>query len=89
MHDWVFHLAIAWIAVLIALLLVRTIRAHHVVDRTLALDTLSTVLAVSLALFAVRRGYAGYLDIALVLGLLGFTQTVATAHFASSGRPTP
>ena len=89
MHDAVFSFAMSWIALLVALLLYRAVRATRTADRLLTLDALSVMFVSSLTVIAVERGAAGYLDVALMLALLGFTQTVAAAHYCLMGRVAP
>lgn len=89
MHALVFEIEIVWLTVLILALAWRAARATGPIDRALALDLLSLVLVAEIAIFAVHRGRPGYLDVALVLGLLSFAQTVATARYAAEGRVTP
>lgn len=89
MHDVVFSFAMSWIALLVALLLYRAVRARRITDRLVALDALSALFVASLTVIAVERGTAGYLDVALMLALLGFTQTVAGASYCLTGRVTP
>jgi multicomponent Na+:H+ antiporter subunit F len=60
---------------------VRLLRGPSLPDRVLALD-LFTVLALSyIAVFAIRTGFALYLDLAIALGLVGFLSTVALARY--------
>ena len=80
MHTWVYELAIVWHIGLVALLVGFALRTRRLVDRVVALDTLALVFVAALAIVALRRHSAHYLDVALVLALLGFAQTVATAR---------
>lgn len=86
MHDAVFVLAVAWLALLMGLLIVVVLRAATWPVRLLALDTLTLVLIALLLVFAAQRQSAAYLDAALALGLLGFTGTVAAARYRATGR---
>lgn len=83
MHDAVFQLVMAWQLVLVAVLALRGARARSLVGRAIALDTLALVFVSALALLATERARAGYLDVALVIAMLGFAQTIATARYAS------
>lgn len=84
MHDWAFHIAFLGQIALVAVLAVHASRARAMIDRAVALDTLPLVFVAALALVAVRRREPAYLDIALVLALVGFAATVATTRFLSS-----
>jgi multicomponent Na+:H+ antiporter subunit F len=60
---------------------IRLLRGPTLPDRVLALD-LFTVLALGyIAVFAIRTGFALYLDLAIALGLVGFLSTVALARY--------
>jgi multicomponent Na+:H+ antiporter subunit F len=82
-HDVVFYIVTLWLGALLALLALRVLRAESVVDRVLAIDTISYVMVAVLATLALWRRAPGYLDVALMLGLLAYIQTVAAARFAS------
>ena len=76
-----FHpVLVVWHLALILLLLGQVVRARSLVARLIAFDVLSIVFASLIALVCVRTGDPGYLDIALVVALLGFAQTVVTAR---------
>ena len=51
-------------------------------DRVVALDMMTLAIVVFCALAAIRTGDAAFLDVALVLALVGFLATVALARFA-------
>jgi multicomponent Na+:H+ antiporter subunit F len=82
-----FFLAIAWLAVLLAVLVVRLARAASTGERILALDLLTLVLIGLLAIAAGedQRSYA--LDAALALALLSFVATLAAARYYENGKP--
>jgi multicomponent Na+:H+ antiporter subunit F len=86
MHAELFWIAIVWCIVLIALLALGALRARDSVDRILVIDTLSLVFIEALALFALHRGRSAYLDVALMLALVAFAQTLAGVHYAGRGR---
>lgn len=89
MHEAVFLFALSWIALLVGLLLYRAVRAERTTDRLVALDALSVMFVAALTCIAVERGQPGYLDVALMLALLGFTQTVSASSYCLMGRVTP
>jgi multicomponent Na+:H+ antiporter subunit F len=74
-------ISLALLMVGLALTFVRLLRGPSLPDRVLALD-LFTVLALGfIAVFAIRTGFALYLDLAISLGLVGFLSTVALARY--------
>lgn len=55
----------------------RLVRGPDMVDRILALDTLSINAIALLVLFGIQAGSTAYFEMALLLALLGFVGTVA------------
>ncbi|MEX2016735.1 MAG: monovalent cation/H+ antiporter complex subunit F [Candidatus Hydrogenedentales bacterium] len=82
MHSIVFYTAIVWQLVLAAVLAAYMLRARDIVTRALVMDVLSLVTVAAVAIVGIRRNEPGYLDVALVLGMLSFVQTVAAARLA-------
>jgi multisubunit Na+/H+ antiporter MnhF subunit len=68
--------------VFLALLLVyRVFKGPSVVDRTVAGDSIDTLTSVALVVFAIYSGRGIYLDIALILAVLGFISTVLISKY--------
>ncbi len=68
--------------VLSALLcLARLARGPSLADRVVALDALVLVVVSGIAVHAVRTGDGAYLDVLVVVALLGFVGTVTVARF--------
>lgn len=86
MHSIVFDVATLWIAALIGLGVVLTLRAGSLLLRVLALELVTTLLIALLAVFAGGRDSANYLDAALMLALLAYAGTVAAARYHAEGR---
>lgn len=79
--HWATTVALALLTAGLVLTFVRLLRGPSLPDRVLALD-LFTVLALGyIAVFAIRTGFALYLDLAIALGLVGFLSTVALARY--------
>ena len=72
----------AIILVVLALaLLYRIFRGPTAADRIAALDALDLILSLALALYSLYSGRGIYLDIALVVALLGFLSTVFMGRY--------
>ena len=70
--------------VLVALavvLLYRVFRGPTAADRIAALDAMDLIVSLAMALYSVYSGRGIYLDIALVLALLGFVGTVFVGRY--------
>lgn len=86
MHPLVFHVAIAWTAILVAVLIGLVMTSRSVLARILALDTLTLALIALLALTAHAERRSFYLDAALALALLSFVGTLAAARLLGERR---
>lgn len=72
----------AIVMVVLALgLLYRIYKGPTVADRVAALDTLDLVISLALAMYSLYTGRGIYLDIALVVALLGFISTVFVGRY--------
>lgn len=72
----------AAIFVLMALvLLIRLVKGPNAVDRALICDAVELLLSIALMLYSIFCGRSSYLDIALVVALLGFISTVLIARY--------
>lgn len=80
MLDWTFVLTMLWLAGLILMLMLYMLRTSGIANRVVGFDSLSTLFVAALAVIAIQRRDAFYLDIALVVAMLAFTQTVATVR---------
>ena len=69
------------LAALAVALIYRVFRGPTSSDRICALDALDLLLALALALYSLYTGRGIYLDIALVLALLGFVGTVFVGRY--------
>lgn len=64
-----------------AITVLRAVRPGSLGDRAVALDTLSSVITIGLVAGAAMSGDGLLLDIALLLGLLGFLTSVTVGRF--------
>ncbi|HEX7128235.1 MAG TPA: K+/H+ antiporter subunit F [Thermodesulfobacteriota bacterium] len=63
----------------------RILRGPRAQDRVLALDALYVDAMLLLLTVGIRSGTTAYVEVALVIGLLGFVATVALAKFLMRG----
>ena len=66
---------------------VRAVRGPTVVDRVVALDTLSVTIAVGIIVYAATNRTTAYLDLAVLVGLVGFVTVVTVARFVERSGP--
>lgn len=62
-------------------LMYRVVKGPSVVDRAIAGDSIDLMTTVVIVLFAIYSGRAIYLDIALVVAVLGFLSTVLISKY--------
>ncbi|MEL6649148.1 MAG: cation:proton antiporter [Pseudomonadota bacterium] len=60
----------------------RLVRGPSLPDRVVALDMMTVLIIVFCGLFAIATDERAFLDVAIVLALIGFLATVALARFA-------
>jgi multicomponent Na+:H+ antiporter subunit F len=77
-----------FLMVLLAVLLgiVRLAKGPTLIDRVVALDMLTVIIVAFCGLYALSADEPAFLDVAIVLALVGFLATVALARFAERGR---
>lgn len=63
------------------MLLYRVAKGPNVVDRAIAIDSIEIMTSVALILFSLYSGQGIYLDIALVIAVLGFIETVLISRY--------
>ena len=73
------------LALAIAFALVRLLRGPRAQDRVLALDTLYVNAMLLVLTFGVAAGTRDFFEAALVIGMLGFVSTAASAKFLLRG----
>lgn len=71
----------AFYGLLCLILLYRVARGPHAVDRVVAVDTINLLAVVIMVLFGAISNRAIYLDLALIVGLLGFISTVVVSRY--------
>ena len=71
----------------IALLLafIRLVRGPSLPDRVVALDMMTSLVIGDITVYAISSNQPVYLDMALVLAIIGFLSTVAFAYFIEKG----
>ena len=74
---------ISFVLVMAAVVLafLRLLKGPSLPDRVVALDTMTVLIVAFCGLFALDSGSTAFLDVAVVLALIGFLATVALARF--------
>ena len=71
------------LAVIIAL--IRVIKGPTAPDRVVGLDTINTIVIVSMVVFGLATGSVIYIDVAIVYALLSFISTLFIAKYLEGG----
>jgi multicomponent Na+:H+ antiporter subunit F len=64
---------------------VRVVRGPNLSDRVAALDLLGALGIAALSAYTLATGHSAYLDVGVVVGLIGFLGTVAFARYIERG----
>ena len=75
---------LGFVALVVSLVLafVRLLRGPSLPDRVVALDMMTVLIVAFCGLFAIFSGDRAFLDVAVVMALIGFLATVALARYA-------
>ncbi|MEM9969806.1 MAG: monovalent cation/H+ antiporter complex subunit F [Pseudomonadota bacterium] len=82
MMDFALTMGFALVFVGVGLAVIRLALGPTLPDRVVALDQMTVSIVAFCGLAAISSGDAAFLDVALVLALVGFLATVALARFA-------
>ncbi|MGR3503463.1 monovalent cation/H+ antiporter complex subunit F [Pseudaestuariivita sp.] len=80
--DWAVMFGFAMVFFAAFMALVRLAKGPTLPDRVVALDMMTVAIVAFCGLAALRSRDAAFLDVAVVLALVGFLATVALARFA-------
>ena len=80
--DLAVALSFGMVILAVGLAFVRLARGASLPDRVVALDMMTVAIVAFCGLAAIRSDDRAFLDVALVLALVGFLATVALARFA-------
>lgn len=80
-----FLLVVIALALCIILALVRVVRGPTAPDRVVGVDTINTMVIVSMVAFGVAYQEVIYIDVAIVYALLSFISTLFIAKYLQGG----
>jgi multicomponent Na+:H+ antiporter subunit F len=64
---------------------IRVVRGPTTPDRVVGLDTIGTNVVAIAVLFSLTTGKGFFVDVALVLAIIGFLSTIAVARYVTEG----
>jgi len=78
-------IVLAFLTLGIVMALIRVIRGPTAPDRIVGLDTINTIVIVSMVVFGAAFGEIIYIDVAIVYALLSFVTTLFIAKYLEGG----
>jgi multicomponent Na+:H+ antiporter subunit F len=79
--TYIFYIALLFMMVGVAFAVIRFVKGPTAGDRSVALDTLTTIMVAALVMLAYIFDRYIYLDVALVYGVLGFIGVIVLARY--------
>lgn len=79
--TYIFYIALLFMMAGVALAAIRFVKGPTAGDRSVALDTLTTIMVAALVMLAYIFDRYIYLDVALVYGVLGFIGVIVLARY--------
>ena len=77
----IFYIVAILLAILALVLVYRVFKGPNVIDRVLAADSIDIILGIVMILFGTIEERAMYLDLGLIIMLLGFIGTVLVSKY--------
>lgn len=74
--DWIFHIVLVVLAVMVILCLIRAIIGPRIADRLVAVNMIGTMVMVSISVLAVLLGEDYLVDICLIYAMISFLAIV-------------
>lgn len=85
MTGWVMTITFALLTLALVLSFVRLVRGPSLPDRVVALELIALITVAFIVAYAVQVNVAHFMDVALVLALVGFMAAVGFARFLERG----
>lgn len=77
----IFYIVAILLAILALILLYRVFKGPNIIDKVLAADSIDIILGIVMILFGTIEERAMYLDLGLIITLLGFIGTVLVSKY--------
>lgn len=77
----IFYIVAILLAILALILLYRVFKGPNIIDRVLAADSIDIILGIVMILFGTIEERSMYLDLGLIITLLGFIGTVLVSKY--------
>lgn len=78
--DWIFYGALSVLAVMLILCLIRAVKGPRIADRLVAVNMITTMVTVIIAILAVLKGEGYLIDICLIYAMISFLAVVVVTR---------
>ena len=83
--DTEYLLVLGFLLLCVVMAMIRVIKGPTAPDRIVGLDTINTIVIVSMVIFGVASSSIIYIDVAIVYALLSFISTLFIAKYLEGG----
>ena len=83
--DTIYLVVLGLLFLSIVMAIIRVVKGPTAPDRVVGLDTINTIIIVSMVIFGFATGSVIYIDVAIVYALLSFISTLFIAKYLEGG----
>lgn len=81
LHNYLFYFILPVLSLSTIFVFIRFLKGPNIADRVVSSDLLITIGIGSIAVYSLWTGQSTFLDIAMVVALIGFLSTVAFSYY--------
>ncbi|GEO05841.1 cation:proton antiporter [Adhaeribacter aerolatus] len=81
LHNYLLYFILPVLSLATILVFIRFIKGPNIGDRIISLDLMVTIGIGAIAVYSMLTGQSTFLDIAMVVALIGFLSTVAFSYY--------
>ena len=85
MMETEYLIVLGFLLLAIVIAIIRAIKGPTAPDRVVGLDTINTIVIVSMVIFGAAKGDVIYIDVAIIYALLSFISTLFIAKYLEGG----
>ena len=81
LYNYLLYFILPVLSLSTVFVFIRFLKGPNIADRVISLDLLVTIGLGSIAIYSILTGQGTFLDIAMVVALIGFLSTVAFSYY--------
>ena len=81
LHNYLLYFILPVLSLSTVIVFIRFLKGPNIADRVIAFDLLTTIGIGTIAVYSILTGNSTFLDIAMVVALIGFLSTVAFSYY--------